>query len=552
MEASARRTFELVGVPDEDIGTLIENLNEVEFSDPVDFGIMLLMLVNHIAPGTGFEMLVRERAAITLQAAARGYLARKRFAELKEQRKKEEEAAILIQSRVRGFLARNEYAAMKAEHELLQKQEQAATQIQSAIRGYLARKEEARLKEEVRLKEEARLKEAAITLQSAIRGLQARRELGSLRRDKLRQDQRAAAKRVADPSLQLTDKLLIGPCDLLDAYDTVVRKDMVIYYDWAAFVDNTKSWHSYAQKVAKKAPIAAVAVGGSNWKSIWAMLRWEDWCLDKWSAHFNAHLVKGSKYPILGQVTLGGTTYWVEFLLWVKASLKGRASRYNQIGDALAILGNPAIRAANIRKALTGSGSTPLEQEAALAMFGAETARNPRAYGIGLMLLDLVENGATYGSGKNYAWDSILGSKLHFGESNGDFEKRKKGISPLNPHRQQRWTALQKGVALLSFKLRSKPFYSLWAGKWPMSPTGSMALGSTTITVPKSPADLNVVQYKEIKILVQWLIYMLDGLPLKIPKNKEGEVLALLFEKRLETTVKFTPGHVEGLLKAYL
>src|SRR5690606_8960455 len=129
------------------------------------------------------------------------------------------------------------------------------------------------------------------------------------------------------------------------------------------------------------------------------------------------------QYGLLGSVKAGRYTFNVEDKLWVKKGTS-LATRYYKLGEDLNKDKTPEERARALRKIVSGdfTGVDELEVEAALAMFGAETARNPRSYGVGLMLLDMIENEATYGSNKKYNFAKLLGSSPHDDEDSVDFK----------------------------------------------------------------------------------------------------------------------------------
>jgi hypothetical protein len=117
------------------------------------------------------EELNQNKAATTLQAAYRGYKARKEVEALKAnaleaQEAKKEAAAIKIQAHVRGALARTSY---KKKLEDKKRQIAAAQRIQTFYRNYKARKE----------LEAKKRYEAATTIQSAYKGYKARKELAT-------------------------------------------------------------------------------------------------------------------------------------------------------------------------------------------------------------------------------------------------------------------------------------------------------------------------------------------------------------------------------------
>ncbi|XP_063180693.1 myosin-IIIa [Chroicocephalus ridibundus] len=119
---------------------------------------------------------------ILIQACVRGWLGSRRYKKIKEQREK---SAIKIQSAYRGFVARKEYA--NAKHN--KKVEEYITRLQAIARGYLLRKKRKELTE-------ARNK-AAITIQSHYRGYK-ERKIFKRRRESLRKKQTENAASVSE------------------------------------------------------------------------------------------------------------------------------------------------------------------------------------------------------------------------------------------------------------------------------------------------------------------------------------------------------------------
>ncbi|XP_074429523.1 myosin-IIIa [Larus michahellis] len=119
---------------------------------------------------------------ILIQACVRGWLGSRRYKKIKEQREK---SAIKIQSAYRGFVARKEYA--NAKHN--KKVEENITRLQAIARGYLLRKKRKELNE-------ARNK-AAITIQSHYRGYK-ERKIFKRRRESLRKKQTENAASISE------------------------------------------------------------------------------------------------------------------------------------------------------------------------------------------------------------------------------------------------------------------------------------------------------------------------------------------------------------------
>ncbi|TMW62346.1 hypothetical protein Poli38472_009839 [Pythium oligandrum] len=125
------------------------------------------------------ERARRKQAAISMQRIARGILARRVFAMMKEQARREQEAAVCLQSGARGLLARRHFAMLKEQQ---RREQNAAICIQSIARVLLARRELAMLKDHERQKHKA-----AVYLQSFARGMLARREYAMLKGDQKRE-----------------------------------------------------------------------------------------------------------------------------------------------------------------------------------------------------------------------------------------------------------------------------------------------------------------------------------------------------------------------------
>ena len=143
-----------------------------------------------------------------------------------------------------------------------------------------------------------------------------------------------------------------------------------------------------------------------------------------------------------------------------------------------------AQQASRIRAIVDGqgpAGATSAEVSIAAIWFGPETLRNPDSFGMGLMMLELMQRGATYGAQqKPYTWKNVLSGTLHAGETLDQWRNRK------DPH----------GA------LEADPIQTLdqWSGKFPMALKGSEALGSKPLG-----AKPNIVQSKEVSLLVHWM-----------------------------------------------
>jgi len=107
----------------------------------------------------GSKPVKEARAAISIQAQARGRIARNQTKEMKEKR---ENAAVHIQAQARGHISRRNTKEMK------ETQENAAVKIQAEVRGRQSRQ---RTKKELETKTEA-----AIKIQAQARGRMARKE----------------------------------------------------------------------------------------------------------------------------------------------------------------------------------------------------------------------------------------------------------------------------------------------------------------------------------------------------------------------------------------
>jgi len=159
--------------------------------------------------------------------------------------------------------------------------------------------------------------------------------------------------------------------------------------------------------------------------------------------------------------------------------------KYNELAARLTQEhAGPAQQAARIRAIVNGArpaGATAAEVSIAAIWFGPEFMRNPDSFGMGLMMLDLMERGATYGrTHKPYTWANVLSGTLHAGESIDQWRLRK------DPH-----GALDAGPILE---------LDQWSGKFPMALKGSEALGSKPMG-----ALPNIVHSKEASLLVHWM-----------------------------------------------
>lgn len=274
------------------------------------------------------------------------------------------------------------------------------------------------------------------------------------------------------------------------------------------------------------------------------------------------------KREIIGRIAVGDRGYAVERGLWIKPEDKEVAPRYTDVARGLQTRPGDVDEAAghgtNIRRILGGDagGTTEEEREAALAMFGAEQARNPRTYGTGLMLLDLVEGRVPYGSGggKFLTWDRILTGGRRAEETPRDFGERKIGPGPVEPvvppvepgkrrvkappppslnqvvgeEPNARWQAALRalrespalagrenaeGRKILRRAMDRENFGEYWSGKFPMSPKFSETLGAEPLRMAnvadvqagqaRPGANLNVVQEKEVALLIRWLGHVL-------------------------------------------
>ncbi|MEP0981485.1 DUF4157 domain-containing protein [Leptolyngbya sp. AS-A5] len=352
-------------------------------------------------------------------------------------------------------------------------------------------------------------------------------------RAKLLRDQKQAKKNVKNPGLKINKNMTIDGHKVLKWFNEVTRVELSQFYD---------SRKTPATAIDKTRRPENITFNANNWLDKWAQLAWKDqWAqtnVPSWQ-YGKANKASGF-YPLIGKLNLGSKAYDVEDKLWVKPQGAAKATRYNDMGNELAKGKTAANRAENIRKVIKGdlTGVDAHEQEAALAMLGAETARNPRSYGVGLMLLDLVENNITYGNNKQYSWDKILGSHLHPRENREQYKQRKTNASV---DKKNRWSKMFSAISAYAPQFKDKPFVSLWAGKWSMSPSASLSLGSPTVPIPSQTEDLNTVQYKELKTIINWYINLMQGVELDVDNEADAEkLLKKLFQKRLQSKDKFT------------
>lgn len=128
-----------------------------------------------------YAILKRERqqAAIVIQKHSRGYLARKRFQQEVEKKRKEKrlKSAIRIETVLRGYLERRRYLRMR------RLKHKSATTIQAAYRGYRVRRNMAAIiRRQRRAKEKQRAKvRAAVQIQSSYRGYKDRKDVSKLK-----------------------------------------------------------------------------------------------------------------------------------------------------------------------------------------------------------------------------------------------------------------------------------------------------------------------------------------------------------------------------------
>ncbi|NBD07706.1 MULTISPECIES: hypothetical protein [Corallococcus] len=481
------------------------------------------------------ELQAQNEAATKIQALVRGHQVRK---ELQAQN----EAATKIQALVRGHQVRKE----------LQAQNEAATKIQALIRGYQARTEY------------QELKTAAVRLQAQFRMWQARRQLQELREQKDREekiilvqslvrgrterkkyqallqfydDQEDDSRLVKAPVLRINSTVTLEGHRVLAVYADVVKDKLKLFYDNAS-----------KPAIPRNKNLVQVDTHPTRdgWLTAWAKLAWKELYASQDKAD-KPLKVSGESFPCIGSIKINGAKqHFVEEKVWVKVGRTDRATRYNILGDNLALGKSAPLRAQGIRKVLSGdlTGVADIEIEAALAMLGAETARNPRSYGVGLMLLDLVENDIKYGNNKSYTWSLILGSAFHMGENENQYEERKTGYQwntvdnrwdVVDGDKADRWSQFDRTLkAQAPSKFHKSPVKALWAGKWPMSPSASMSLGGYDVDVPNDSDQLNAVQYKELKTILKWYRFVMRGIDVEATDEHEAEAqLTKLFRLRL-------------------
>ncbi|MFL5348258.1 MAG: hypothetical protein ACJ8AT_25980 [Hyalangium sp.] len=512
----------------------------------------------------------QRQAAITVQTAVRGWLARREL-----EAKRQDEAATKLQALFRGHLARQEAQELRKQHD-------AATKLQALFRGHQARKQVQKLREQhdaatklqalvrgyQQRKEYLELRTATVQLQAQFRMWQARRELEELKAEKQRreeaatliqsairgwaqrkkyqatlefyEDQEDDTRLVKNPALRINSTVTLEGHRVLAVYIAVVKDELKMFYQ-----------DSHKPHVPRDKNLVQVDTHPTKdgWLNAWAKLAWKDLYASKDKRDKPAK-VSGESFPCIGQVKINGAKqHFIEEKLWVKVSRTDRATRYNDLGDSLALTKSAKQRAQGIRKVLTGNltGVADIEMEAALAMLGAETARNPRSYGVGLMLLDLVENEVKYGNDKSYTWKLILGSNIHGGESEAQYEERKTGYKwdrgssswvVVDADKADRWDQFSRTLQNQAPpKFHKSPVKALWAGKWPMSPSASMSLGGYDVAVPTSDSELNAVQYKELKTLLKWYRFVMRGIDVAATNTGEAEAqLKKLFRLRLLST----------------
>ncbi|XRB12231.1 abnormal spindle-like microcephaly-associated protein-like protein [Pseudoscourfieldia marina] len=118
-------------------------------------------------------------AATKMQSLCRGFLARTVVGRMRAELVIREMAAMTVQAAMRGRLARIEASRMRAEIAMLKARESAAVTVQAAMRGRLARIEASRMRAEIAMLK-AR-ESAAVTVQAAMRGRLARIEASRMR-----------------------------------------------------------------------------------------------------------------------------------------------------------------------------------------------------------------------------------------------------------------------------------------------------------------------------------------------------------------------------------
>jgi hypothetical protein len=523
---------------------------------------------------------IEDEAATRIQSVFRGYLARKQFAEQKPylicaQRVRNaiqtlgmtEEDGLEFRETVQSLLddqgvdeaiawvdlyvenMRNASERLAEDlrklSERFEAEEQATVKIQSFFRSVKAQREARKRREDI------------TRIQAVIRGALARQQLA--RTKKFLQDQQIALRDIDKPTLRVNEKVSVEGATLLKWFQEATRAKLPMFWDT-----------DIRDGIAERFQAENLTIDSGNWCQVWAQLRWKDslaqdrpdkfqnsdfkWL--RWGSFGPEYIYVGKNYKgwdvyqpfgIIGRIDIGGRRFLVEEKMWVKPEGVETAHRYTDLAKALHDNGNvPAHeRATNIRKVLQEDydGVDDDEFEAALAMFGSETARNPRSYGIGLMLLDLVEDQATYGTThKPYTWDLILASKPHTGELKGAYRTRKSGGT-----RSARWGRFSNALNLQAPQFNDKPVESLWAGKWPMSPSASMSLGGYTLTIPARTENLNVVQFKEAKLLIRWCTHVMKGIDVAANNLPEAKVRLMdLFNKRLDSVDRFTNAIVKS------
>ncbi|GHP08393.1 hypothetical protein PPROV_000713200 [Pycnococcus provasolii] len=118
-------------------------------------------------------------AATKMQSLCRGFLARTVVGRMRAELVIREMAAMTVQAAMRGRLARIEASRIRAEIAMLKARESAAVTVQAAMRGWLARIEASRMRAEIAMLK-AR-ESAAVTVQAAMRGRLARIEASRMR-----------------------------------------------------------------------------------------------------------------------------------------------------------------------------------------------------------------------------------------------------------------------------------------------------------------------------------------------------------------------------------
>lgn len=171
---------------------------------------------------------------------------------------------------------------------------------------------------------------------------------------------------------------------------------------------------------------------------------------------------------------------------------------YNEFRDLLKGMGKTdAAIAVGLRSLLAGQIPKLTAQYApmaalAAAMFLAEPKRNARAFAVNLMLVDMVEQGLTYGSReRKLTWDNVLW-RDGFGTTGADKEKT---------------YTLAEGDKTLKAHERG--------GKLPMSHTGASEQSKVVLPAPPVPdTDVlypNAELEKEASLVVRWLQHYLNA-----------------------------------------